>query len=139
MSTVPASVRSATSSTSEMLRRALRIDAWGTAAFGVVLLAGAMLLVVPFGLPVHWSIPFGIAMLGGAGCLGLIAGYPRIPTKFAVFVITGNALSVVALVALAFSNLIPLTGFGIIFFLSGAVIVAVLAIVESIGLRLNRE
>lgn len=138
MSTVPATARSATSPASETLRRALRIDAWSTAAFGVVLLAGATLLVVPFGLPVYWSIPFGIAMLGGAASLGLIAGYPRIPTKFAIFVIAGNALSFVALVALTFSNLIPLTGFGIVFFLSGALVVAAFAIAESIGLRLNR-
>ena len=38
----------------------------------------------PLGLPAAWSIPFGIAMLGGAAALLLIAGYPDIPRRLAV-------------------------------------------------------
>ncbi|MFG3438908.1 hypothetical protein ACGF0J_16820 [Nonomuraea sp. NPDC047897] len=119
----------------DLLRRVLRIDGWSTAVFGVVLLAGAVPLSGPLGLPVAWSVPFGVAMLGGAAALGLIAGYPRIRDRHAVYVVTGNAVSGVALPALAFSGLLPLTGLGVAFLLSGAVVVMVYAGLEYAGLR----
>ncbi|MEK8142867.1 hypothetical protein NKH18_13805 [Streptomyces sp. M10(2022)] len=67
----------ADSAAPDLLRISLRIDSWSTAVFGVVMLVGSELLSGPLGLPKTWSIPFGIAMLGGAAALALIAGYPR--------------------------------------------------------------
>ncbi|MFI7442839.1 hypothetical protein [Nonomuraea indica] len=119
----------------DLLRKVMRIDGWSTAVFGVVLLAGAAPLSGPLGLPVSWSVPFGVAMLGGAAALGLIAGYPRIPVRHAVCVVAGNAVSCVALLALLVSGLLPLTGLGVAFLLSGAVVVAVYAGLEYAGLR----
>ncbi|MFI2239652.1 hypothetical protein [Streptomyces chrestomyceticus] len=118
-----------------LLRKVLRIDSWSTAAFGVFLLAGSKPLSAPLGLPATWSVPLGVAMLGGAAALALIAGYPRIPTGPATAVIAGNALSFVAMLLLAFSGLLPLTGLGIVFLAVGAVVVAVYAVVEFVGLR----
>ncbi|MEU7228337.1 hypothetical protein [Streptomyces chrestomyceticus] len=118
-----------------LLRKVLRIDSWSTAAFGVFLLAGSKALSAPLGLPATWSVPFGVAMLGGAAALALIAGYPHIPTGPATAVIAGNALSCVAMLLLAFSGLLPLTGLGIAFLAVGAVVVAVYAVVEFVGLR----
>ncbi|WP_246080597.1 hypothetical protein [Nonomuraea mesophila] len=112
---------------SRRLRLILRIDGWSTAVFGVVMLAAGPALSGPLGLPTAWSVPFGVAMLGGAAALGLIAGYPRIPPRHAAFVVAGNALSCVALLLLAFSGLIPLTGLGVAFLLAGALVVAVYA------------
>jgi hypothetical protein len=117
------------------LRTILRIDGWSTAVFGVVMLAAAQPLSGPLGLPTAWSIPFGVAMLGGAAALGLIAAHPRIPARHVAFVVAGNALSCVALLALAFTEVIPLTGLGMAFMLVGALVVAVYAGLELAGLR----
>ncbi|MDP9865393.1 MULTISPECIES: hypothetical protein [Streptosporangium] len=120
---------------SDLLRTVLRIDGWSTAVFGVVMLAGSGPLSGPLGLPTTWSVPFGVAMLGGAAALGLIAGYPRIPPRHAASVVAGNALSCVALLLLTFADVIPLTGPGVAFMLVGALVVAVYAGLEFIGLR----
>ncbi|MEV0370911.1 hypothetical protein AB0I10_13925 [Streptomyces sp. NPDC050636] len=128
--------RSASDSTaSDLLRASLRIDSWSTAAFGVVMLVGSTWLSDPLGLPTTWSIPFGIAMLGGAAALALIAGYPQIPPRLAATVVAGNLLSCVALLLLAFTGAIPLTGLGIAFMVVGAVVVAIFAELELVGLR----
>ena len=113
----------------------LRLDGWSTAVFGVVLLTAARPLSALLGLPTAWSVPFGVAMLGGAAALALIAGYPRIPVSYVVLVIAGNTRSCVALVVLAFAPVIPLTGFGVAFMLSGAAVVAAYAGRELLGLR----
>jgi hypothetical protein len=86
--------------TSDLLRGSLRIDGWGTAVFGVVMLVGGQWLTGPLGLPSAWFVPVGIAMLGGAAALGLIAGYPRIPPRLAGCAIAGNALSGLAILTL---------------------------------------
>lgn len=131
--TAPAAARrpaGAGSAPDAPLRTVLRIDAWSTAVFGVVLLAGGGLLDGPLGLPVAWSVPFGIAMLGGAAALALIAGYPRIPSRLSAAVVVGNALSCGALLVLTFADVLPLTGPGVAFMLVGAVVVAVYAALE---------
>jgi hypothetical protein len=74
-------------------------------------------------------------MLGGALALGLIARHPHLPTRYVAFVVTGNALSCLALITLAFADVIPLTGLGAAFMLVGALVVAVYAGLEYIGLR----
>lgn len=117
------------------LRRALWLDGWGTGAFGVLLLATAVPLRDPLGLPTAWSIPFGVAMLGGALVLLLIAGYPVISTRQATAVVAVNGVSVLGLLALAGSRVLPLTVAGVAFLLAGAVVVAVFAAVEYVGLR----
>ncbi|MEI5132359.1 hypothetical protein RB199_09485 [Streptomyces libani] len=117
----------------DLLRTVLRIDSWGTAAFGVVLLAGGSALSGPLGLPTTWSVPFGIAMLGGAAALALIAGYPRIPARLTQTVIAANTLSCLALLLLPFTNALPLTTPGTAFLLIGAVVVAVFAALEYRG------
>ncbi|MFI6291052.1 hypothetical protein ACIBEJ_05665 [Nonomuraea sp. NPDC050790] len=122
----------------DLLRVVLRVDGWSTAVFGVVLLALAGPLSGPLGLPVAWAVPFGVAMLGGAAALGLIAGYPAIPARLAGMAVAGNALSAVAMLALVASPLLPLTALGVAFMLVGAAVVAVYAVVEYAGLRRAR-
>jgi hypothetical protein len=121
------------------LRRMLRIDAWSTGAFGVVVLAGSGPLSAPLGLPTSWSVPFGVAMLGGAAALGLIAGYPRIREGHAAAVVAGNLLSGAALLVLAGTDVIPLTGLGVAFMAAGAVVVTTYAVLEFLGLRRLRR
>lgn len=112
------------------LRTILRIDAWSTALFGVVLLAAGGVLREPLGLPQSWSVPFGVAMLGGAAALALIAGYPEVPSRLALTVVVANALSAVAMIVILLLGVIPLTGLGVAFMLVGAAVVAVYAALE---------
>ncbi|MGW5385953.1 hypothetical protein [Nocardia sp. NPDC003963] len=126
---------SAPATSDDLLRRTLRLDGWGTGAFGVFMLAGAVPLRDPLGLPASWSVPFGIAMLGGALVLLLIAGYPVIPPRYTAGVVVVNTVCVLGLLALPFTGLLELTGAGIVFFLSGASVVAVFAALEFAGLR----
>lgn len=123
---------------SALLRTSLRADGWSTAAFGAFMLAGARWLDGLFGLPAALSVPFGIAMLGGAAALGLIAGYPEIPARLAVAVVVVNALCSVEMLVLAFTDVVPLTGLGRAFLVTGALVVAVFAEFEFVGLRRRR-
>ncbi|MEV6772140.1 hypothetical protein AB0N05_26280 [Nocardia sp. NPDC051030] len=120
---------------SNFLRTALRVDGWSTGTFGAALLAAGPLLRDPLGLPSHWSIPFGVAMLGGAAALLLIAGYPEIPRRLAITVIAANATSAAAMLALIASGALPLTTWGVAFMLIGAAVVAAFAELEYLGLR----
>ncbi|WP_433522023.1 hypothetical protein ACQPZ2_33130 [Nocardia pseudovaccinii] len=119
----------------DYLRTVLRLDGWGTGVFGVVMLAGAAALSGPLGLPTAWSIPFGVAMVGGGLALLLIAGYPDLVPSHSVAVIGVNVVSALALLVLPFSGLPDLTGFGVAFMLIGAVWVAVFAALEVSGVR----
>ncbi|MEV4236396.1 hypothetical protein ACIBJI_25250 [Nocardia sp. NPDC050408] len=119
----------------DYLRTVLRLDGWGTGVFGIVMLAGAAALRGPLGLPTAWSIPFGVAMVGGGLALLLIAGYPDLVGSHAVAVIGVNVISALGLVVLAFSGLLELTGLGVAFLLIGAVWVALFAALEVSGVR----
>ncbi|MFG1941541.1 hypothetical protein [Nonomuraea sp. NPDC048826] len=123
----------------DRLRTILRVDGWSTAVFGVVLLAAWRPVGDWFGLPPAWSVPLGVAMLGGAAALGLIAGYPRIPVRYVGLVVAGNTLSCAALVVLVLAGAMPLTGLGVAFMLTGAAVVAAYAVLEFLGLRRARE
>ncbi|MER7789554.1 hypothetical protein [Streptomyces sp. NPDC097640] len=125
----------AMTTTPDLLRTTLRVDSWSTGAFGVVMLAGATWFDGLLGLPVSWSVALGIAMLGGAAVLALIAGYERIPARPAGAVVVVNTLSCVGLVVLACTDVVGLTGLGRAFMVVGAVVVAVFGEFEFVGLR----
>lgn len=127
--------RTAPAAHDDLLRRALRLDGWGTGAFGVSMLAAAIPLQDPLGLPAVWSIPFGLVMLGGGLVLLLIGGAAVISRQYATAVVAINGVSVLGMLALAGSGLLPLTAAGVVFLLTGAVVVAVFASVEYVGLR----
>ncbi len=124
---------------SDLLRSSLRIDGWGTAAFGVVMLVGGNWLSGPLGLPTAWFVPVGIAMLGGAAALGLIAGYPTIPPRLAGFAVAGNASSGAVILPMAFTGVLPLTNLGIAFMVAGALWVLTFAALSFVGLRRSRS
>ncbi|MEU2390270.1 hypothetical protein [Streptomyces sp. NPDC007369] len=117
------------------LRLVLRIDSASTAVMAAVLIAASGPLGSVTGMPVAFSSGFGIYQLGGAAALALIAGYPVIPAGLVMAVIGVNLGSAVACLVVAAGDFIPLTGFGIVFMLIGAVIVAVYAALEWAGLR----
>ncbi|WP_406272834.1 hypothetical protein OH799_33535 [Nocardia sp. NBC_00881] len=111
-----------------------RVDGWSTGIFGGVLLAGAAALRDPLGLPTVWSVVFGVAMLGGALVLLLIARQPEIRARQANGVVAVNAVSAVAMIALAESGVLDLTVLGVALLLVGAAVVAVFAGLEFTGL-----
>ncbi|MEC4015237.1 hypothetical protein [Streptomyces sp. H27-D2] len=121
--------------TARLLRTVLRIDSASTAVMAVFLIAASGLLSSPTGMPMALSVAFGIYQLGGAAALALIAGYPTIPRGLGWAVIAVNVLSSVGCLILAFTGFAPLTGLGVAFMLAGAVVVAVFAELELIGLR----
>ncbi|WP_040810762.1 hypothetical protein [Nocardia concava] len=112
------------------LRTLLRVDSWSTGIFGIGLLATAPLLRDPLGLPTAVSMCFGLGMLGGAAALSWIAARPTIPTPFAMGVAAVNAVSGVAMTALAAVDVLPLTTFGRAFLEIGALVVLVFATLE---------
>ncbi|MGY2116917.1 hypothetical protein ACW9HR_23700 [Nocardia gipuzkoensis] len=117
------------------LRAALRVDGWSTRVFGGLLLAGAGLLRDPLGLPTGMSIVFGVVMVGGALTLLSIARRPAISARHAQAVVVVNALSAVGMLGLAGSDVLALTGLGVVFLLVGAAAVASFAGLELAGLR----
>ncbi len=118
-----------------MMRAALRVDGWSTGVFGAALLAVGPLLRDPLGLPTAWSVPFGVAMLGGALALLLIAGYPEISRRTAGAVVAVNLASAVGMVVLALTDVMPLTGLGVAFLFVGAMVVAIFGELEYVALR----
>lgn len=117
------------------LRLVLRVDSVSTAVMGAVLVAAAVPLGSATGMPVAFAVAFGIFQIGGAASLALIAGYPVIPPALARTVVAVNALCAVGCVVTAFADFVPLNGFGVVFLLIGAVIVAVYSALQYTGLR----
>ncbi|MFH9136577.1 hypothetical protein [Streptomyces sp. NPDC017524] len=132
--TPPATVAPA-GDAARFFRLVLRVDSVSTAVMGVVLVAAAVPLGSATGMPVAFAVAFGIFQIGGAAVLALIAGYPVIPLALARTVVVVNALCAVGCVVTAFSDFVPLNGFGVVFLLIGAVIVAVYAALQYTGLR----
>ncbi|WNF30133.1 hypothetical protein RI138_26715 [Streptomyces sp. C11-1] len=117
------------------LRLVLRVDSVSTAVMGVVLIAAAAPLGSATGMPVAFAVAFGIFQMGGAASLALIAGYAVIPPALALTVVAVNGLCAVGCVVTAFADFVPLTGFGVVFMLIGALIVAVCTALQYTGLR----
>ncbi|MFB6816603.1 hypothetical protein ACFCV8_18890 [Streptomyces sp. NPDC056347] len=131
----PASPATPFSSSDRLLRTALRVDGWSTTAFGVVMLAGSPWLDGPLGLPALWSVLLGLVMPVGGAALLFLAARPRIAAGLAAAVVVGNTACAAAMLLVAFADVLPLTGAGVVFMVSGALAVAVFAELELIGLR----
>ncbi|MFJ6444459.1 hypothetical protein [Streptomyces sp. NPDC091649] len=117
------------------LRLVLRVDSVSTAVMGVVLVAAAVPLGSATGMPVVFCVAFGIFQIGGAASLALVAGYPVIPPALARTVVAVNSLCAVGCAVTAFAGFVPLNGFGVVFLLIGALIVAVYTALQYTGLR----
>ncbi|MGW4501334.1 hypothetical protein ACWENR_22310 [Micromonospora sp. NPDC004336] len=118
-----------------LLRRSLRLDGYGTAVFGLVMLVGGRWLSGPLGLPGVWFVPIGGAMLVGAAALVVIARRPRIPARSANTAVAVNVLSGVLMLPVAFAGVLPLTRLGVAFLLAGAAWVLTFAALASAGQR----
>ncbi|MCP9957568.1 MULTISPECIES: hypothetical protein [Streptomyces] len=128
--TSPSPVRSA-----RFLRTVLRVDGVSTAVTGAVLVAAAGPLGTATGMPVAFSVVFGVLQLCGAAVLLGIARRPVPRPPLVRGVVAVNGVSAVACAAVAFGGVLPLSGFGVVFMSAGALVVAVYAVLEWAGLR----
>ncbi|MCM3882626.1 hypothetical protein [Frankia sp. R82] len=118
-----------------LLRLVLRIDSGSTAVMGVVLIAASSLLVSPTGIPVAFSVGFGLYQLAGATALFFVATRPTIPSVLGWAVVGLNIVSGLGCLVVAVADLVSLTTFGIVFMIIGAMVVAVYAVLEYAGIR----
>jgi hypothetical protein len=121
-----------------LLRIALRVDALGSAAFGVLGLVAGPLLEDMLGTPMALLWPVSVGLLAWGAGLWLVASRPLISASAVWTIIVLNlawvAISVVALAAGWFA----LTQLGVVFVLTQAAAVALIADVEFVGLRKAR-
>ena len=115
------------------LRRLLHVDAATCAASGALLAAAAPALAGPLGLPAALLREAGIALVPFAALLLWLARRPHPPRGAVWGVVIGNALWVVASVALL--PLLTPTALGEAFVLAQAAVVAALAWLEYAALR----
>ncbi len=118
-----------------LLRRALSVNAWITAANAVAFLAGGHLLAPIFGLPAVALWVLGAGLLAFAAHAGYVARKPAPSRGEAVYFVAADVAYVVAsvIVLVGFPNL--MTGLGRLFFAAAADVVAILAVAEYAGLR----
>ena len=117
------------------LRRALLIDAAASGAMGLMVLLGAGLLDQALALPASLLRAVGVGLVPFAGLLVWIARRTPVPLGLARVVVAGNALWVVASVALLLSDAVAPTRLGVLFVLAQAAAVAVFAWLEHAGVR----
>jgi hypothetical protein len=123
---------------SGLLRLALRLDAAASGALGLLSLAAAPALDELLGAPRAVLWPIGLFLVAYAAALWVAASRTRVSRPFVWAVIVGNALWVVASVAVVVIGPFALTGLGVAFVLAQAAAVALLADLQFLGLRRDR-
>lgn len=121
-----------------LLRLALLADAAASGAMSVLLAAGADPLAAWFGLPVALLREVGLVLIPYAGLLIYLAGKQATPRLPAQLIVTGNVLWVIGSIALLISGLIAPTALGMAFVIAQALIVAILAELQVMGLKRQR-
>lgn len=115
------------------LRRALLADAFASAGTGVLMAFGAGMLAGLLGLPEMLLREAGIFLLPYAAFVGWLGTRARLPEAIVWLVIVGNALWTLASIAL-FVWTAP-TALGYAFVVGQAVVVAVFAELQYMGLK----
>lgn len=118
-----------------LLRLALAADALASGAMGILLAIAAEPLSVWFGLPAALLREVGILLIPYAGLLVYLARKEPAPHRPAQLIVAGNVLWVAGSVALLLSGLAAPTTLGTAFVIAQALIVAILAELQVMGLR----
>src|SRR5688572_3717166 len=121
-----------------LLRLALLADAAASGIMGVLLAAAADPLAAWFGLPLALLREVGLLLIPYAGLLIYLAGRQTTPRLPAQLIIAGNVLWVIGSVALLISSLVAPTTLGTAFVIAQALIVAILAELQLLGLKRQR-
>ncbi|MGI5521749.1 hypothetical protein ACQEUX_12425 [Micromonospora sp. CA-259024] len=119
----------------KLLRFALKQDAIGSGANGVVYLVAAAIFGQMFGLPAAFLYPVGVFLIAFAAALLALASRPGVSRPAAVVVIAVNIAWVAASVELLVAGWFPLTGLGVALVIAQAVVVAGFAALQFAGLR----
>jgi hypothetical protein len=117
------------------LRTVLTVDSIGCAVSGAALIAGASLLAAPLGLSFTLLEGAGIILLPFAGLLGWLASRETPPATGVWAVILLNALWVIESLVLAIGSGAQPTTLGVVVIIGQALMGAILAALEFIGLK----
>ena len=116
-------------------RHALLADAAASGAMAALFIAGSDIIAQMTGLPAGFLFWIGVAFLPWVAALALI-GRAEPPAAGAVeAVVAGNALWVVASIAVLVLRVFDLNAFGVAFVVAQAIVVAILAELQFLGLR----
>jgi hypothetical protein len=121
-----------------LLRLALLADAAASGIMGVLLAAAADPLAAWFGLPLALLREVGLLLIPYAGLLIYLASRQTTTRLTAQLIIAGNVLWVIGSVALLISSLVAPTTLGTAFVIAQALIVAILAELQLLGLKRQR-
>ncbi|WP_238005788.1 hypothetical protein KZZ52_42405 [Dactylosporangium sp. AC04546] len=133
MATVATTVH--TADNTKLLRFALKQDAIGSGANGVVYIIAAALFGVLFGLPAALLYPIGVFLLAFAATLLYLASRPTVSKAAVRVVIAVNIAWVAASVEVLIAGWFPLTGLGTALVIAQAVVVAGFTGLQFAGLR----
>jgi hypothetical protein len=133
MATIASTVQ--TVADAKLLRFALKQDAMGSGANGLVYVAAAAIFGEMFGLPAAFLYPVGAFLVVFAAALFLLASRPTVSTAAVVVVMAVNIAWVAASVELLVAGWFPLTGLGTALVIAQAVVVAGFAALQFAGLR----
>lgn len=120
---------------SSFLRRVLLADAAVSGASGLLMMLGAGLAEAPLGLPAGLLRYSGLGLLPFAAFVAYLASRESLPRPAVWAVIACNALWVVDSVLLLLSGWVEPTGLGYAFVIAQALVVAMLAEMQYLGLR----
>ena len=121
-----------------LLRLALLADAAASGAMGVLLAAAADPLAAWFGLPVALLREVGLPLIPYAGLLLYLASRQTTPRLPAQLIVAGNVLWVLGSAMLLMSGLVAPAALGTAFVIAQALIVAILAELQVMGLKRQR-
>ena len=121
-----------------LLRFALRLDAAGSGALGLVGLAAAAPLAEPLGMTAAGLLGTGAFFVGYALALVLLAARPVIPRAAAWTIVLGNTVWALGSIGAAVAGRDTFTALGVAVVLAQAAAVAVFADLQWIGLRRAR-
>lgn len=133
MATIASTVQ--TAGDAKLLRFALKQDAIGSGANGLVYVAVAAIFGKMFGLPAAFLYPIGVFLVAFAATLLFLASRPRVSRPAVGVVIAANIVWVIASVELLVAEWFPLTGLGTGFVILQALVVAGFAALQVAGLR----
>jgi hypothetical protein len=131
----PIATRPTTAAGSKLLRFALKQDAIGSGANGLVFLVVAPIFGSMFGLPAAFLVPVGAFLIAFAATLLYLAGRPVVNRAAAIAVMVVNVAWVLASAEMLIAGWFPLAGLGTAFVIAQAAVVAVFTGMQFAGLR----
>ncbi|MFG2100020.1 hypothetical protein ACGFJ5_05395 [Micromonospora echinaurantiaca] len=133
MATIASTVT--TAADAKLLRFALKQDATGSGANGVLYVLAAAIFGELFGLPAALLYPVGAFLVAFAAALFLLASRPTVSRAAVGVVMAVNVAWVVASAELLIAGWFPLTGLGTALVIAQAVVVTAFTGLQFAGLR----